>query len=50
MSERTDVTVTLSEETKEAIENRLEYGDSRSQWIKEACEQRLEKEAAAAKN
>ena len=37
-------TVSLPEETNEAIEERLSYGDSKSGWIREAIRQRLERE------
>jgi hypothetical protein len=40
----TEVVVFLSSEDEDAIEERLEYGDSKSAWIREACRRRLEKE------
>lgn len=43
-NERSYTTVTMSDELLERIEERLDYGDSRSAWIREAVEQRLERE------
>jgi len=40
----TDVVVFLDSETEAAIEEQLEYGDSKSGWIREACRRRLENE------
>jgi Arc/MetJ-type ribon-helix-helix transcriptional regulator len=40
-----EITVSMPDEQVEAIEERLEYGDSRSEWIRQAIDQRLEKEA-----
>lgn len=34
-------TVSLPADIDEAIEERLDYGDSKSDWIREACEMRL---------
>lgn len=41
MKDRNDVTVPMPGDLLESIENELEYGDSRSAWIREACERRL---------
>jgi metal-responsive CopG/Arc/MetJ family transcriptional regulator len=38
------VTISLSEDLVEEINGKLEYGDSRSAWIREAIEERLERE------
>jgi len=41
-SERmTRAKVSLPQDVDDAIEDRLEYGDSKSGWIREACEMRL---------
>ena len=50
MSDVTDVTVSLPEDVKEEIESRLEYGDSRSEWIRDAYRRKLEREAAKVEN
>lgn len=34
----------MSEELLSAINARLHYGDSRAEWIREACRQRLARE------
>lgn len=39
-----DVTVFLNADLVDAIEGQLEYGDSRSEWIREAVRQRLANE------
>jgi Arc/MetJ-type ribon-helix-helix transcriptional regulator len=39
-----DITVFVAPHTLDDIETRLEYGDSRSEWIREAIRQRLDKE------
>jgi metal-responsive CopG/Arc/MetJ family transcriptional regulator len=44
MDNRKDVTVSLPAEWVEEIDNNLDYGDSRSGWIREAVRQRLEAE------
>jgi len=36
--------VSLPETVDDAIEEQLAYGDSKSQWIREACEMRLDGE------
>lgn len=47
MPGKKDVTVPMPEEMVEAIENQLEYGDSRAGWIREAVQQRLERDKEA---
>jgi len=39
-----DVTVFLDDGVVDAIEGQLDYGDSRSEWIREAVQQRLANE------
>ena len=41
MSDRKDITVPMPQELKDQIDDQLEYGDSRSEWIREAVRQRL---------
>lgn len=41
MSEKELIGVRVSPETKEKIENQLEYGDSLSAWLREAANMRL---------
>lgn len=43
MSER--ITISVPEDTLERLNDRMEYGDSRSAWITEAIEEKLEREA-----
>jgi len=43
MTER--ITITVPEELAEEINAQLEYGDNRSEWIREAIRMRLESEA-----
>jgi predicted DNA-binding protein len=45
MKDRTDVTVPLPGEMNDRIEENLNYGDSKAEWIREAIEMRLESEA-----
>ena len=40
-SQKTAAKVLLPEEVDEAIEEQLDYGDSKSGWIRETCEMRL---------
>lgn len=40
------ITISLDEELAERLNDRLEYGDSRSEWVREAIIQRLEREEA----
>lgn len=40
-SQKTAAKVLLPKEVDEAIEQQLEYGDSKSGWIRETCEMRL---------
>ena len=42
MEDRKDVTVPMPAELDEAIKQELEYGDSKAEWIREACRMRLE--------
>lgn len=44
VKQRKDVTVPMPESLNSAIEDELDYGDSKSQWIREAILQRLERE------
>ena len=44
MTERRMPTVAMSQELIDEIDDRLEYGDSRAQWIRGAIRQRLERE------
>jgi tetrahydromethanopterin S-methyltransferase subunit G len=37
----TKVTTYLDDETHAAIKARLDYGDSKAEWVREACHQRL---------
>lgn len=45
MENRKDVTVPMPQELVDAIDKQLEYGDSRSAWIREAARERLERDA-----
>lgn len=45
-SSRNTPTVPMDDELLEEIDSQLDYGDSRAAWIREACEQRLEREQA----
>jgi len=38
----TKVTTYLPEEIHARIEQRLDYGDSKAEWLREACQQRLD--------
>lgn len=40
----TRITISLPEELEEEITSRLEYGDSRSEWVRKAIELRLQQE------
>jgi metal-responsive CopG/Arc/MetJ family transcriptional regulator len=44
MKDRKDVSVAMPVELNEAIVKRLAYGDSKSEWIREAIRQRIEQE------
>jgi len=44
MQDRKDLTVPVPGQMANAIESQLEYGDSRSAWIREAIRQRLDRE------
>jgi len=39
----TKVTTYLPAETHDRIEQQLDYGDSKAEWLREACQQRLDK-------
>lgn len=43
MTTKNDVVTFLDPATEDAIEQELGYGDSKSEWIRKACEQRLER-------
>ena len=43
MENRKDVTVPMPGDMVNDIDSHLEYGDSRSQWIREAVQQRLDR-------
>lgn len=45
MAENKDVTVNMPTDLLADIEDQLSYGDSRSEWIREACRQRLARES-----
>lgn len=36
------ITISIPDDLKDEVDEHLEYGDSRSKWIQEAIEQRLE--------
>jgi len=42
MEDRNDVTVPMPGALLEQIDSELEYGDSRSEWIRDACRRKLE--------
>ena len=42
MSRNKDVTVTMPEDLVQEIDENLDYGDSRSEWIRQAVLERLE--------
>jgi len=46
MEDRKDVTVGMPKELNDAIHEHLVYGDSKSEWIREAIRQRLNQEDA----
>lgn len=48
MSER--ITITMSEELAEEINGQLDYGDNRSEWIREAIKMRLQQEGESQGN
>lgn len=48
MDDRKDVTVPMPGAWADAIDDQLEYGDSRSGWIREAIEEKFEREGIAA--
>jgi len=47
MAKDHEVTVPMESEMNNAIEQQLGYGDSKAGWIREACQQRLDREAAS---
>jgi len=48
MEDRKDVTVGMPKELNDAIHEHLVYGDSKSEWIREAIRQRLDDDDADA--
>lgn len=50
MADRVDVTVNMGPELDEEIKDQLEYGDSKSAWIREAIRMRLREEADTAED
>jgi len=48
MDNRVDVTVCMPKEMNDSIKNYLGYGDSKSEWIRVAVRQRLNREDADA--
>jgi Arc/MetJ-type ribon-helix-helix transcriptional regulator len=44
MAEKEYIGVRVDKEKKERIESQLEYGDSLSEWVREAIDQRLERD------
>lgn len=42
------MTVPMPGALLDAIDNELEYGDSRSEWIRDACRRKLDSDGAAA--
>jgi len=45
MAEKKDVTVPMDEQLVDAIEEQLDYGDSRAEWIREAVRERLARDS-----
>ncbi len=45
MKDRKDVSVAMPKKMDEQIVKRLSYGDSKSEWIREAIRQRIERES-----
>lgn len=48
MADRVDVTVNMGSDLDESVKDQLEYGDSKSAWIREAIRMRLREEADTA--
>jgi metal-responsive CopG/Arc/MetJ family transcriptional regulator len=48
MKDRHDVTVPMEQSLVDEIDSELTYGDSRSEWIRNAVRQRLAREEAEA--
>lgn len=44
------ITISIPGDLKEEVDDHLDYGDSRSEWIKVAIEQRLEAEGGDSEN
>lgn len=44
MEERKDVTVPMPQSMVEEIAKELDYGDSRAEWIRDAIQEKLERE------
>jgi len=44
MSDKVQVTFRIPEDVDDDIEDELEYGDSKAEWVREACEQKLDRE------
>jgi len=42
MAEGRDPTVPMPDDLLERIDSQLDYGDSRAEWIRQACRERLE--------
>ena len=47
MSSRNAPTVPMSDDLLESIDGQLDYGDSRANWIREACKQRLARDSGS---
>lgn len=45
-----EVSVTMPKDLIEEIESQLDYGDSRSGWIRDACQEKLDREAGGQGN
>ena len=43
MENRKDITVPMPEALRDQIDKQLEYGDSRSEWIRQAIREKLER-------
>ena len=46
----TRITISLPDDVADRVDGQLEYGDSRSGWIQQAIEERLEREEATEGN
>ena len=47
---RKDITVPMPEDLRDQIDKQLEYGDSRSEWIRQAIREKLERAAGGQGN